>query len=276
MSITELQKKGRRKIKKSSEKKVMEIDGFLDQISKDLKSCCWQNKGNQVPFQLLFDKFPIKISDLPIEVPKGNKSNKSYLVQGTNFSKSFCDDKGVFDGHRGRIRTLWRIKERKFVQANRKVFSKNNEFFFKNDSGVLQSLQEDMIVKTTGFKTRKNGFKRHLTYFNTHSQDFSWLNQVALIEYIGKDLDKSSTEKPHGNSSKNKSKVYKKRDPKINEIIRSMAGMKPKDIQKYLKDMGLVEMDLTSKTVRQVLYYERLKDKKLTKTNKSDFNKDKV
>jgi hypothetical protein len=41
--------------------------------------------------------------------------------------------------------------------------------------------------------------------------------------------------------------------------------------------MGLVEeMDLTSKTVRQVLYYERLKDKKSTKTNKSDFNKDKV
>ena len=97
--------------------------------------------------------------------------------------------------------------------------------------------------------------------------------QVALIEYIGKDLDESSTEKPHGNSSKNKSKVYKKRDPKINEIIRSMAGMKPKDIQKYLKDMGLVEMDLTSKTVRQVLYYERLKDKKSTKTNKSDLNK---
>ena len=58
------------------------------------------------------------------------------------------------------------------------MFSKNNEFFFKNDSGVLQSLQEDMIVKTTGFKTRKNGFKRHLTYFSTHSQDFSWLNQV--------------------------------------------------------------------------------------------------
>ena len=85
MSITELQKKGRRKIKKSSEKKVMEIDGFLDQISKDLKSCCWQNKGNQVPFQLLFDKFPIKISDLPIEVPKGNKSNKSYLVQVGTF-----------------------------------------------------------------------------------------------------------------------------------------------------------------------------------------------
>jgi hypothetical protein len=68
--------------------------------------------------------------------------------------------------------------DRKFVQANRKVFSKNNEFFFKNDSGVLQPLQEDMIVKTTGFKTRKNGFKRHLTYFSTHSQDFSWLNQV--------------------------------------------------------------------------------------------------
>ena len=94
-----------------------------------------------------------------------------------------------------------------------------------------------------------------------------------MIEYIGKDLDESSTEKPHGNSSKNKSKVYKKRDPKINEIIRSMAGMKPKDIQKYLKDMGLVEMDLTSKTVRQVLYYERLKGKK--STNKSDLNKDK-
>ena len=86
MSITELQKKGRRKIKKSSEKKVMEIDGFLDQISKDLKSCCWQNKGNQVPFQLLFDKFPIKISDLPIEVPKGNKTNKSYLVQVGTFT----------------------------------------------------------------------------------------------------------------------------------------------------------------------------------------------
>ena len=58
------------------------------------------------------------------------------------------------------------------------MFSKNNEFFFKNDSGLLQSLQEDMIVKTTGFKTRKNGFKRHLTYFSTQSQDFSWLNQV--------------------------------------------------------------------------------------------------
>ena len=54
-----------------------------------------------------------------------------------------------------------------------------------------------------------------------------------------------------------------------------MAGMKPKDIQKYLKDMGLVEMDLTSKTVRQVLYYERLKSKKSTKTTKSDLNKDK-
>ena len=81
MSITELQKKGRRKIKNNPEKKVIEIDGFLDQISKDLKSCCWQNQGNQVPFQLLFDKFPIKISDLPTEVPKGNKTNKSYLVQ---------------------------------------------------------------------------------------------------------------------------------------------------------------------------------------------------
>ena len=82
MSIAELQqKKGRRKVKKNSEKKVIEIDGFLDQISKDLKSCCWQNQGNQVPFQLLFDKFPIKISDLPTEVPMGNKTNKSYLVQ---------------------------------------------------------------------------------------------------------------------------------------------------------------------------------------------------
>ena len=105
---------------------------------------------------------------------------------------------------------------------------------------------------------------------------FFLLFQVALIEYIGKDSDNSSTEKPHGNSSKNKSKVYKKRDPKINEIIRSMAGMKPKDIQKYLKDMGLVEMDLTSKTVRQVLYYERLKDKKSTKMNKIDLNKEKI
>ena len=44
MSISELQKKGRRKIKKNSEKKVMEIDGFLggfqllDLIITELKS----------------------------------------------------------------------------------------------------------------------------------------------------------------------------------------------------------------------------------------------
>lgn len=45
-----------------------------------------------------------------------------------------------------------------------------------------------------------------------------------------------------------------------------MAEMRPKDIQKYLQDMGLVDVDLTSKSVRQILYYERLKNKKnLTK-----------
>ena len=41
-----------------------------------------------------------------------------------------------------------------------------------------------------------------------------------------------------------------------------MAEMRPKDIQKYLQDMGLVDVDLTSKSVRQILYYERLKNKK--------------
>ena len=111
MSIAELQKKGRRKIKKNSEKKVIEIDGFLDQISKDLKSCSWQNQGNQVPFQLLFDKFPIKISDLPTEVPKGNKTNKSYLVQvGT--SRLVCP-KLFFCKHLSLVvnkaRNMWKI-----------------------------------------------------------------------------------------------------------------------------------------------------------------------
>ena len=88
-----------------------------------------------------------------------------------------------------------------------------------------------------------------------------------MVEYIGQDVDESSNKKPHGNSSKNKNKVYKRRDPKINEIIRSMSGMKPKEIQKYLEDMGLVDSDLTSKSVRQVLYYERLKIKKSTKSD---------
>ena len=47
-----------------------------------------------------------------------------------------------------------------------------------------------------------------------------------------------------------------------------MSGiMKPKEIQKYLEDMGLVDSDLTSKSVRQILYYERLKIKKSTKSD---------
>ncbi len=39
--------------------------------------------------------------------------------------------------------------------------------------------------------------------------------------------------------------------------------------------MDFVEMDLTSKTVRQVLFYDRLKDKKSTQANKIDLNKNK-
>ena len=50
-----------------------------------------------------------------------------------------------------------------------------------------------------------------------------------------------------------------------------MAEMRPKDIQKYLQDMGLVDVDLTSKSVRQILYYERLKNKKNLTKKKPNF-----
>ena len=77
-------RKTNRKIKcakKSSEKSKIPISGVIEQILSDLTICQWENKGNQIPFQTLFTKFPIKVSDLPTEVPNGNKSNKSFLIQ---------------------------------------------------------------------------------------------------------------------------------------------------------------------------------------------------
>ena len=53
-----------------------------------------------------------------MKIPREENSELilAYFFQGTNFSKSFCDDKGVFDGHRGRIRTLWCIKGYLFLE----------------------------------------------------------------------------------------------------------------------------------------------------------------
>ena len=76
-------------IKKKSVKSMSSIKSVLDLMTKDLKTCRWQNQGNQIPFQILFDKFPIKISDLPTEVPYGNKTDKSYLIQVNVLISSF-------------------------------------------------------------------------------------------------------------------------------------------------------------------------------------------
>ena len=61
------------------------------------------------------------------------------------------------------------------------MLCKNNEFTFKSKDGNLQTFQDDMIIKTTGFKTRKDGFKRNITHFTTTNQEYNWLNQVRRL-----------------------------------------------------------------------------------------------
>jgi hypothetical protein len=186
----------------------------------------------------------LKEVPLPEKVPSGNKTNLTFFVKRTNFAfgpGSLVDDKSPYNGKYGATCYGYMVENGIFKKQHSGYLTTKDMKFTYMFENVPTPCPDDWIVVWSYQSTREfegNQLKRHCTYFITQNSEYLWLNEIALVEYIGVDTDLISNELPHGNSLREGSAFARTGKDIIAESLHySEVGAKPRKIFTKLRNV---------------------------------------
>ena len=167
----------------------------------------YSNFGQRIKKPKVYETLlAVKNEKLLEKIPPGNKSNKSYFIKRTDFTNgpgSIIDDKHPYNGSYGSSCYAYTVSNGKFCKAASGYVSTAGQHFTYKKGDTVSICDENWIISWTYScsRNRKDAeLKRHATYFITKNPEFTWMNDIAMIEYVGVDPDEFSNTKPHGNS----------------------------------------------------------------------------
>ena len=186
----------------------------------------------------------IKEVSLPEKVPSGNKTNLTFFVKRTNFAfgpGALVDDKSPYNGKYGATCYGYKVENGIFKKQHSGYLTTKDMRFTYMFENVPTPCPDDWIIVWSYQSTRDfegNQLKRHSTYFITKNSEYLWLNQIALVEYIGVDTDLVSNELPHGNSLREGSAFARTGKDIIAESLHySEFGAKPRKTFTQLRNL---------------------------------------